>query len=55
MVLELKPMGKLIILDKYLNVEQNKGPVWILGPQTYEEICIRGLTLFVTHSIKEEP
>ena len=24
-------------------------------PQTYEEICIRGLTFFVTHSIKEKP
>ena len=97
MVLGLKTIGKLIIFDKYLNVGQNKGPVWILGPQslkrlitssiylcdeqnlkgvrlpespslsplskrcklpgpqTYEEICIRGLTFFVTHSIKEEP
>ena len=55
MVLRLKLMGKLITFDKYLSVGQNKGPVWILGPQTYKEICIRGLTLFVTHSIKEEP
>ena len=34
MVLRLKPMGKLIALDKYLIVGQNKGPVWILGPQS---------------------
>ena len=25
MVLELKPMGKLITLDKYLSVRQNQG------------------------------
>ena len=55
MVLGLKPVRKLIIFYKYLSVGQNKGPVWILEPQTYEEICIRGLTFFVTHSIKEEP
>ena len=55
MALELKPMGKLIIFNKYLSVGQNKGPVWILGPQTYEEICIKGLTFFVTYLIKEEP
>ena len=55
MVLRLKPMGKLITLDKYFSIGQNKGLVWILGPQTYEEICIRGLTLFVTRLIKEEP
>lgn len=46
MVFGLKPMRKLITLDKYLNVRQNKGLVWILEPQTYKEICIKGLTLF---------
>ena len=92
-----KPMGKLIIFDKYLSVGQIKGPIWIFGPQllkrlitssiylsneknlkgvrllgspalsllsercklpgpqTYEEICIRGLTFFVIQSIKEKP
>ena len=25
----------------------------LFGPQTYEEICIRGLTLFLTHSKKK--
>ena len=79
MVLGLKPMGKLIVLDKYLIVGQNKSHVWILGPQslerlvtssiysfpvyqrrkplgpqTYEEICTRGLTFFVTHSKKKK-
>ena len=34
MVLRLKHVGKLIALDKHLNVGQNKGPVWILGPQS---------------------
>ena len=28
MVLELKPMGKLITLDKYLSVRQNQGLTW---------------------------
>ena len=28
MVLGLKPMGKLITLDKYLNVRQNQGLAW---------------------------
>ena len=55
MILRLKPMGKLITFDNYMSVGQGKGPVWILEPQTYEEICIKGLTFFVTRSIKEEP
>ena len=28
MVLELKPMGKLTTLDKYLSVRQNQGLAW---------------------------
>ena len=28
MVLGLKPMGKLITLDKYLSVRQNQGLAW---------------------------
>ena len=28
MVLGLKPMGKLITLDKYLSVKQNQGLAW---------------------------
>ena len=28
MVLELKPMGKLITLDKYLSVRLNQGLAW---------------------------
>ena len=38
MVLRLKPMGKLIIFDKYLGVGQNKGPVWILRPQSLKRL-----------------
>ena len=53
----------------YLSDEQNLKGVCLLGlptlspfgkdvnppgPQTYEEICIRGLTLFVTHSKKKK-
>ena len=33
MVLELKPMGKLINFDNYLNVGQNKGLVWTTVPE----------------------
>ena len=38
MFLELKPMEKLINFDKYLSVAQNKGPVWILGPQPLKRL-----------------
>ena len=34
MVLGLKPRGKLIDLAKHLIVGLDKGPVWILGPQS---------------------
>ena len=30
MILELKPMGKLITLDKYLSVILNQGLAWSL-------------------------
>ena len=45
MVLELKPTGKLITLDKYLSVGQNKGPVWILGPQSLKRLITSSIYL----------
>ena len=45
MVLRLKPMGKLIVLDKYLMVGQNKGPVWILGPQSLKRLITPSIYL----------
>ena len=45
MVLRLKPMGKLIALDKYLIVGQNKGPVWILGPQSMKGLITPNIYL----------
>ena len=45
MVLGLKPMGKLIALDKYLMVGQNKGPVWILGPQSLKRLITPNIYL----------
>ena len=45
MVLRLKPMGKLITLDKYLSVGQNKGPVWILGPQSLKRLITPSIYL----------
>ena len=45
MVFRLKPMGKLIALDKYLNVGQNKGPVWILGPQSMKGLITPNIYL----------
>ena len=38
MVLGLKLIGKLIIFYKYLSVGQNKGPVWILRPQSLKRL-----------------
>ena len=38
MVLGLNPMGKLIIFYKYLSVRQNKGSVWIFGPQSLKRL-----------------
>ena len=45
MVLRLKPMGKLITLDKYLIVGQNKGLVWILEPQSLKGLITPNIYL----------
>ena len=52
MVLELKPMEKLIIFYKYLSVEQNKGPVWILGPQPLKRLIISSIYLSDEQNLK---
>ena len=36
MVLELKPMGKLITLDKYLSIGQNQGLAWFSDSNLWE-------------------
>ena len=45
MFLELKPKEKLINFDKYLSVAQNKGPVWILGPQPLKRLITSSIYL----------
>ena len=45
MVFGLKPMGKLIALNKYLIVGQNKGPIWILGPQSLKGLITPNIYL----------
>ena len=45
MVLGLKPMGKLIALDKYLIVGQSKGPVWILEPKSLKGLITLNIYL----------
>ena len=45
MVLRLKFMGKLIALDKNLIIGQNKGPVWILGPQSLKGLITPNIYL----------
>ena len=45
MILELKPMEKLITFDKNLSVGQNKGPVWILGPQSLKRLITSSIYL----------
>ena len=52
MVLELKPMEKLIIFYKYLSVGQNKGPVWILGPQPLKRLIISSIYLSDEQNLK---
>ena len=52
MVLELNHMGKLITLDKYLSVGQNKGPVWILGPQFLKRLIISSIYLSDEQNLK---
>ena len=36
MVLGLKPMGKLITCDNYLDVRQNRGIAWSSDPNLWE-------------------
>ena len=52
MVLGLKPMGKLITLDKYLSVGQNKGLVWILGPQSLKRLIASSIYLSDEQNLK---
>ena len=52
MVFGLKPMGKLIIFDKYLSVGQNKGPVWILGPQSLKRLITSSISLSDEQNLK---
>ena len=52
MVLGLKPMGKLIIFDKYLSVGQNKGPVWILRPQPLKRLITSSIYLSDEQNLK---
>ena len=52
MVLGLKPMGKLIVLDKYLIVGKNKGPVWILGPQSLDGLITPNIYLSDEQNLK---
>ena len=52
MVLGLKPMGKLIALDKYLSAGQNKSHVWILGPQSLERLVTSSIYLSDKQNLK---
>ena len=52
MVLGLKTIGKLIIFDKYLSVGQNKGPVWILGPQSSKRLITSSIYLCDEQNLK---
>ena len=52
MVLGLKLMGKLIIFYKYLSVGQNKGLVWILGPQPLKRLIISSIYLSDENNLK---
>ena len=52
MVLGLKPTGKLITLDKYLSVGQNKSPVWILGPQPLKRLITLSIYLSDEQNLK---
>ena len=45
MVLRRKFMGKLIALDNNLIIGQNKGPVWILGPQSLKGLITPNIYL----------
>ena len=52
MVLELKPIGKLITLDKYFSVGQNKGPVRILRPQSLKRLITSSIYLSDRQNLK---
>ena len=52
MVVGLKPMGKLITFDKYLSVGQNKGPIWILGPQFLKRLITSSIYLSDEQNLK---
>ena len=52
MVLGLKTIGKLIIFDKYLSVGQNKGPVWILRPQSLKRLIASSIYLCDEQNLK---
>ena len=52
MVLGLKPMGKLITFDKNLSVGQNKGLVWILGPQSLKRLITSSIYLSDEQNLK---
>ena len=52
MVLGLKPLGKLIALDKYLSAGQNKSHVWILGPQSLERLVTSSIYLSDEQNLK---
>ena len=52
MVLGLKLMGKLITLDKYLSARQNKGSIWILGPQSLKRLINSSIYLSDEQDLK---
>ena len=52
MVLRLKLMGKLITLDKYLSARQNKGPIWILRPQSLKRLINSSIYLSDEQDLK---
>ena len=52
MVLELKPMEKLIISNKYLSIRQNKSPVWILRLQSLERLITPSIYLSDEQNLK---
>ena len=45
-------MEKLIIFYNYLSVGQNKGPVWILGPQSLKRLITSSIYLSDEQNLK---
>ena len=45
-------MGKHIIFDNYFSVGQNKGPIWILGPQSLKRLIISSIYLSDEQNLK---